>query len=166
MSARTNGVDETRDLGEALGRLLRPGDVIVLAGDLGAGKTALAQGIGRGLGVAETVVSPSFVIVREYEGRIPLVHVDVYRLDFVQELHDLGFEEVLDDERVTLIEWGDRVSGLLPDERFEVSMSVGVGATTREIDWVGTGPSWHGRADSLAAALAPWTVADDGGRPC
>ncbi|HLG00773.1 MAG TPA: tRNA (adenosine(37)-N6)-threonylcarbamoyltransferase complex ATPase subunit type 1 TsaE [Acidimicrobiia bacterium] len=166
MSLRTQSVEETRDLGEALAALLWPGDVVVLAGDLGTGKTALAQGIGRGLGIAEAIVSPSFVIVREYAGRISLVHVDVYRLDFVQELHDLGFEEVLDEERVTLIEWGDRVTGLLPEERLEVTLRAAEGPATRDIEWVALGPAWLERSDALAKALSPWALPGDGGRSC
>lgn len=162
MKLRSQGVEETRALGEAVASLLRAGDVVVLAGDLGAGKTALAQGIGRGLGVEEHLASPSFVIVREYEGRLPLSHVDVYRLDHVQELHDLGFEEVVDDGRVTVVEWGDRVTPLLPESRLEVFLRAGAGRDEREIECVARGPRWSVREAALRSALAPW--AGDG--PC
>jgi tRNA threonylcarbamoyladenosine biosynthesis protein TsaE len=91
--AVTRSTDETLELARAVGELLRPGDVISLIGELGAGKTVFARGVARALGVTELVVSPTFTIVREYEGRVPLVHVDVYRIEAVQELHDLGFEE-------------------------------------------------------------------------
>ncbi len=91
MKVVTRSVEETRALGEQLGRdVLVPGDVVVLSGELGAGKTALAQGVGRGLEVDGPVVSPTFTLVREYKGRHPLCHVDLYRLEWVQELHDLG----------------------------------------------------------------------------
>lgn len=162
MKLRSTGVEETRRVGEAVAPLLRPGDVVVLAGDLGAGKTVLAQGIGRGLGLPEPVLSPSFVIVREYEGPVPLVHVDVYRLDHAQELHDLGFEEVFDEERVTLVEWGDRVAPFLPESRLEVSIRGGATHEEREIECVTRGPDWEAREVSLGAALAPWAV----GGPC
>ena len=79
----------------------------MLVGDLGAGKTTFAQGIARGLGVDGPVTSPTFTFVQEYDGRLPVAHVDVYRLERIQELHDLGFEELIDGPGVTIIEWGD-----------------------------------------------------------
>ncbi|HEY6416600.1 MAG TPA: tRNA (adenosine(37)-N6)-threonylcarbamoyltransferase complex ATPase subunit type 1 TsaE, partial [Acidimicrobiales bacterium] len=99
----TRSEDETLALAGAVGELLRPGDVVSVAGDLGAGKTVFARGVAGTLGVSEAVVSPSFTIVREYAGRVPLVHVDVYRIDTIQELHDLGFEEVVRDDAITLV---------------------------------------------------------------
>lgn len=161
MLLRTGDVDDTRALGVALGGLLGPGDVVLLAGELGTGKTALAQGIGRGLGVDEPVVSPSFMIVREYEGRVPLVHVDVYRLDYFQELHDLGFEEVLDPDRVTIVEWGDRVAPMLPGERLEVRLRFGGSDTERRVECAPVGPAWTQRSALLSEALRRWTT--DGG---
>ena len=92
----------------------------MLIGDLGAGKTTFAQGIARGLGVAGPVTSPTFTLVQQYAGRLPVAHVDVYRLDRIQELHDLGFEELVDGPGVTVIEWGDRVRQLLPPDRVVV----------------------------------------------
>src|ERR671911_2309313 len=112
----TRSADETLALAGAVGALLCAGDIVSLVGDLGAGKTVFARGIARALGVTEPVVSPSFTIVREYEGRVPLVHVDVYRLDRVQELHDIGLEELIEDRAVTLVEWGDVVAAYLPAE--------------------------------------------------
>jgi tRNA threonylcarbamoyladenosine biosynthesis protein TsaE len=113
---RTVSAAETRAVGAAIGSCVGPGDVVVLSGDLGTGKTTIAQGIAAGLGVTEPVVSPTFAIVREYEGRVPVAHVDVYRLDHVQELNDLGFEEILDGTRVVLVEWGDLVAPMLTAE--------------------------------------------------
>lgn len=161
---RTGGVDETRDLGAAVAEVLRPGDVVLLAGELGTGKTALAQGLARGLGVEDRVTSPSFVLVREYEGRIPLAHVDVYRLDHAQELHDLGFEEVLDPGRVTVVEWGDRVAPMLPTERLEVRLAFAFGddEATRRVECSGLGPSWVTRREALEASLERW----EAGGPC
>jgi tRNA threonylcarbamoyladenosine biosynthesis protein TsaE len=106
---RTTSAGETRAAGAAIASCLRAGSVVLLSGDLGSGKTTLAQGIATALGVDEPVVSPTFAIVREYEGRLPLAHVDVYRLERMQELHDLGFEEIVDGRRVVLIEWADLV---------------------------------------------------------
>jgi tRNA threonylcarbamoyladenosine biosynthesis protein TsaE len=153
LRADTGSGDETMALAGAVAPLLQPGDVIVLAGDLGSGKTTFAKGVGRGLGVAEPVVSPTFTIVREYEGRLPLVHVDVYRLDHLQELHDLGLEELIDGEAVTLVEWGDVVASYLPADRLDVSLDAGDGDDDRVLTFVPHGPSWFGRAGALAAAV-------------
>jgi tRNA threonylcarbamoyladenosine biosynthesis protein TsaE len=156
-TARTHSVEETRALAEDLGRiLLRPGDLVVLAGELGAGKTVFAQGVARGLGVTERVVSPSFTIVREYEGRVPFAHIDVYRIDRLQELHDLGFDELLDD-RVTLVEWGDAAGPLLPADRLEVRL-VPAGDEEREISVSAYGESWQIRSRRLDEVLAPFVA--------
>jgi len=148
--AVTRSTDETLELARAVGELLRPGDVVSLVGDLGAGKTVFARGVARALGVTELVVSPTFTIVREYEGRVPLVHVDVYRIDAVQELHDLGFEEVVRDDAVTLVEWGDKVDGLLPGDRLDVRLMPGAADDERVVEIEGHGRSWRGRATELA----------------
>jgi tRNA threonylcarbamoyladenosine biosynthesis protein TsaE len=119
---RTTSATGTQAVGAAIASCLAPGDVVVLAGDLGSGKTTIAQGIARALGVTEPVVSPTFAIVREYEGRVPVVHVDVYRLDRMQELHDLGLEESLDGAHVVLVEWGQLVAPVLPGDRIVVRL--------------------------------------------
>jgi len=150
MKVVSRSVEETRALGEELGRdVLRAGDVVVLSGELGTGKTALAQGVGRGLGVEGPVVSPTFTLIREYEGRIPLCHVDVYRLERVQELHELGLEERLDDS-VTLIEWGEVAGTALPPDRLEVRIAGGAGPDERIIELVLQGESWRQRGRRLA----------------
>jgi tRNA threonylcarbamoyladenosine biosynthesis protein TsaE len=146
----TRSTDETLALAGSVGELLRPGDVVSLAGDLGTGKTVFARGVARALGVAGPVVSPTFTIVRGYEGRVPVVHVDVYRLDTFQELHDLGFEEVLRDDAVTIVEWGDVVDGMLPDDRLDVRLAAGAGDDERVIEIEGHGRSWRARAAELA----------------
>ena len=148
--AVTRSTEETLELARAVGELLRPGDVVSLVGDLGAGKTVFARGVARALGVTELVVSPTFTIVREYEGRVPLVHVDVYRIDAVQELHDLGFEEVVRDDAVTLVEWGDKVDGLLPGDRLDVCLAPGATDDERVVEIEGHGHSWRARATELA----------------
>ena len=147
--AVTRSTDETLELARAVGDLLRPGDVVSLVGELGAGKTVFARGVARALGVTELVVSPTFTIVREYEGRVPLVHVDVYRIDAVQELHDLGFEEVVRDDAVTLVEWGDRIDGLLPGDRLDIRLAPGAADDERVVEIEGHGYSWRARATEL-----------------
>jgi tRNA threonylcarbamoyladenosine biosynthesis protein TsaE len=149
--AVTRSEDETLALAGAVGELLRAGDVVSVVGDLGAGKTVFARGVARALGVSEPVVSPSFTIVREYDGRVPLVHVDVYRIGTIQELHDLGFEEVLRDDAITLVEWGDVIDPLLPRERLDVRLVAGDADDERLVELEGRGPSWSTRATELAA---------------
>ena len=159
MKVVTRSVEETRALGEELGRdVLRAGDVVVLTGELGTGKTALAQGVGRGLGVEGPVVSPTFTLVREYQGgSVRLCHVDVYRLEKMQELHELGIEEQLE-ESVTLIEWGEVAATALPADRLEVRIAAGAGPEERIIELVLLGESWRRRSSRLAEiveSLAP-----------
>jgi tRNA threonylcarbamoyladenosine biosynthesis protein TsaE len=112
-------LEDTEKLGKLLGCLAAPGDVICLDGDLGAGKTALSQAIARGLGVPDTcyVTSPSFAILHEYEGRLPMYHMDFYRLQDAGEVEDLGFDEYFYLTGLTVIEWSNRAIELLPDER-------------------------------------------------
>jgi tRNA threonylcarbamoyladenosine biosynthesis protein TsaE len=150
----TRSTDETLELAGTVGELLRAGDVVSLVGDLGAGKTVFARGVARALGVTEPVVSPSFTIVREYEGRMPLVHVDVYRIDTVQELYDLGFEELVRDDGVTLVEWGDMIDGLLPGDRLDVRLTPGATDDERVVEIEGQGRSWRARAAELAVGSA------------
>jgi tRNA threonylcarbamoyladenosine biosynthesis protein TsaE len=133
MTYTTHSAAETRALAAEIGATLRPGDVVVLNGELGAGKTTFVKGLADGLGVVDAVTSPTFTIVQHYEGRVPVTHVDVYRLDRLQELHDLGFEELLDDG-VTIIEWGDAVAPLLPRNRLEVRLTMGDDLETRTIE--------------------------------
>jgi tRNA threonylcarbamoyladenosine biosynthesis protein TsaE len=115
---------ETREVGARLATVLQPGDVVALYGELGAGKTRLIQGICRGLGVREEVTSPSFVLINEYRGRIPVYHFDFYRLERLEEIAGLGIEEYFDGSGVCLIEWADRAEPLLPPERIEVVISL------------------------------------------
>jgi tRNA threonylcarbamoyladenosine biosynthesis protein TsaE len=158
ITATTTSVDDTRDLAAEVATLAAPGDLIVLAGDLGTGKTAFAQGFARGLGVEEPVTSPAFILVHTYEGRLPLVHLDVYRLETMQELVDLGIAELLDDGAVTLIEWGDAVAPGLPADFLEVRLEAGGGADERLLRIRTVGPTWPPRARALKEAVAKWTV--------
>jgi tRNA threonylcarbamoyladenosine biosynthesis protein TsaE len=152
MRFTTRGARETEAVAAALGELLTAGDLVVLSGDLGSGKTTFVKGVARSLGVRETVTSPTFTIVQEYNGRVRVAHVDVYRLDRIQELYDLGFEELFDD-RVVLIEWGDAVEPALPRDRIDVRLELGNDADVRYIDIEARGPSWNARENDLAHAL-------------
>ena len=130
-------------------------------GDLGAGKTAFAQGFGAALGVTEPITSPTFTLAQEYQGRIMVHHLDVYRLEQLDEVRDLGLPELLDGDSVTLIEWGDTIAPALPNDYLELSLSFGDDDDDRVITASVVGPGWSARAIALENALSPWT-----GDPC
>lgn len=115
---------DTRAMGEAFGALLRPGDVVALRGDLGSGKTALTQAIASGMGVLDPVTSPTFTLVHEYRGAIPLFHFDPYRLDRPEEMVDLGFDDYMQRDGVVVVEWADKIEALLPPERFDIEIAI------------------------------------------
>ncbi|HEX5936994.1 MAG TPA: tRNA (adenosine(37)-N6)-threonylcarbamoyltransferase complex ATPase subunit type 1 TsaE [Actinomycetota bacterium] len=159
----TETADDTRDVGQAIATLLRPRDTIVLTGDLGAGKTTMVQGIGRGLGVEEHVASPTFTLVREYAGRLDVAHVDVYRLERMQDVVDLALDELGGPERVLLVEWGDAISDLLPADRLRVELRTPPGDRDhRRIRITPHGGSWAIRWERLEDALARFRDADAG----
>ena len=117
----TFGAEETRAFGKSLGETAVPGQVICLDGDLGVGKTVLAQGFAAGLGIEGPVASPTFTIVQSYSrGRLPFYHMDVYRLEDEDELEAIGGSEMLDGNGVCLVEWGSRVAGLMPSDTLYV----------------------------------------------
>ncbi len=119
MEITANNLDMTRRLGLALGKLLFPGAVVTLTGDLGAGKTTLTQSVAKGLGIKEIVNSPTFTILKIYEsGRIPLYHFDAYRLEDGYE--DLGFEEYLESDGICMIEWASFMEEIIPTERLNI----------------------------------------------
>lgn len=152
---RTTGPDDTRALAAAAADVLAPGDVVCLSGELGAGKTCFVQGAAAGLGVDRRVTSPTFTLVRDYVGRVPVVHVDVYRLDRLQDVVELGEDAVMRPDQVTFVEWGDAVAALLPPDRLEVEIVSGVDEAERTIVLRGYG-RWAGRMDRLAERLARW----------
>jgi len=125
---------ETVRIGARLGSLLKGGDVIALIGQLGSGKTTLVKGIAQGLGVKDSkyVNSPSFVIVKEYDGDVPLYHFDIYRLDDPSEMNTVGYEEYLYADGVSVIEWADKIEKILPDEYLSIDLSI-KGKNEREI---------------------------------
>jgi tRNA threonylcarbamoyladenosine biosynthesis protein TsaE len=154
----TASPEETRELGASVGQVLRPGDVVSLTGDLGAGKTTFVQGAARALGATDPVLSPTFMLVREYAGRIPIYHLDVYRLERIQDVMDLGFEELVDRQRVVFIEWGDAIDALLPPEHIQVELTIPDGESHRRLELTWYGRSWAARIEHLAAAVERWRV--------
>jgi tRNA threonylcarbamoyladenosine biosynthesis protein TsaE len=135
----------TERLGEKLAPHLTSGDVILLSGDLGAGKTQLTKGIARGLGVAEPVTSPTFNILLVHSGRIPLYHFDLYRLEEPDELDDIDYWGTLESDGVSVVEWGDRFSEALPADGLDVSLAI-TGDDARDIEVRALGP----RGEALA----------------
>ena len=124
---------ETEQLGERIGQTAKPGTVIALIGDLGTGKTTLTKSIARGLGVTETVTSPTFNIIREYRsGRIPLFHFDVYRIGDPDEMFELGYEEYFYGDGVCVVEWADIIEELLPEDAVIIRIERGAGEEERE----------------------------------
>jgi len=154
--AFTSSSKESTMLAAAVAELVRAGDLILLAGDLGAGKTTFAQGFGAALGVTERITSPTFMLVSRYEGRLELNHLDVYRLDQVEEVLDLGLAEMLDEGGVTLIEWGDTIIPVLPADYLEVRLRLGEGDDDRVFEIQMVGPRWSARSRALITVLRPW----------
>ena len=147
----TNSAEETRALAASLGRLLNPGDVLCLIGDLGAGKTTFTQGLALGLGLPpeEPVNSPTFTLVAEHPGgRIPLYHFDVYRLLDSSGLYDLAFDEYLSSDGVVVIEWADKITDALPTERIDIALTASV-PDTRRITIAGQGGNFEAVLEAL-----------------
>lgn len=121
----SHSAEDTQALADRIGRLAEPGDVLTLSGDLGAGKTSFTQGLARGMGISGVVNSPTFTIIKEYMGRLPLYHMDVYRME--DELEDLGFDEYFYGDGVTVVEWPQMIAEQLPEERCDVVITRGEG---------------------------------------
>ena len=140
MKITSRSVQETMDLAERIGRLLKPGDTLGLIGELGSGKTVFAKGIARGLKVRNIryVNSPSFVIIKEHKGRTPLYHIDVYRLNGVRSSETVPYDEYFYGDGVTVVEWADRIAALFPKEHIMVQFR-NKGGTTRDIFVKGMG---------------------------
>ena len=125
MRYTSNSPADTEAFGEALARRLRPGDVIAFTGTLGMGKTALTRGLARGLGCRGRVTSPTFTIVNEYDGPVPLFHFDMYRLNSSDELYDIGWDDYLERGGVCAVEWSERVADALPPDAVRVDIARG-----------------------------------------
>ncbi len=166
----TTSPDGTRAVGGALAAVVRPGDIVVLAGDLGAGKTTFAQGFAAALGVREPVTSPTFALVRPYRCRMggaggvrTILHADVYRLDRLAEVADLGLAQLVEDEAVALVEWGDVAVPVLGGDVLQVRLDPGSGDGERLVTVTALGPGWAARAATVrAAARGPATGTTSG----
>jgi tRNA threonylcarbamoyladenosine biosynthesis protein TsaE len=140
----------TAELGELLASAARPGDVVCLWGELGAGKTVLAKGFGRGLGVAGTISSPTFILMAEYEGGLPLFHVDLYRLADASEALLGGLLDERQADGVTLVEWPDRLGAALPSDRLDIRIA-GAGDEARSIELAASVPDLARYVDAAEA---------------
>lgn len=160
LTLRTERSSETQAVGACFAGFVTRGDVLALSGELGAGKTCFVQGLASGLGIEGPVTSPTFVLVRSYVGRLPLVHVDVYRLQRLQDVLDLG-DEVFASDVLTCIEWGDAVASLLPEDRVDVEIvhteaSDGAGPSDERRLRITLRGHWSERSAELETALARW----------
>ena len=150
----TTSADETRSLAAALAELVWPGDMIVLCGDLGAGKTAFTQGLGVALGVEVPITSPTFTLANRYPGAITVHHLDVYRLVHIDEVADLGLHELVDDASVTVVEWGDAIAGALPGGFLEVRLLMGDRPDDRQVEFRTVGTEWANRESAVQAVVS------------
>jgi len=140
--------EETRRLGTIIGRLARPGDVLLLTGKLGAGKTCLAQGIATGLGTDECALSPSFVIMRQLKGRLPLYHIDLYRLENIEEIADLGLDDYFYGQGLSVVEWAERAFQLLPPQHLLIDIEYG-GGNRRHFNLIASGERYQKMVEEL-----------------
>jgi tRNA threonylcarbamoyladenosine biosynthesis protein TsaE len=181
LTLRAATAEDTRQIGAHVAALCERGDVIALTGELGAGKTTFVQGAAAALGVTDVVTSPTFLLRRDYVGRLPVTHLDVYRLDALTEVMDLGVDDVFDGPGVAFVEWGDAASPLLPPEHLEIELRLdldgGAGAVggspaagddapvmveePRRIVVRPYGNRWKSRTASLAERLQPWHDRDE-----
>ena len=157
ISAKTFSVEETRDLASFLSKVFQAGDVVVLSGDLGAGKTAFTQGLGLALGVEHPITSPTFTLANKYEGELTLNHLDVYRLEHFQEVEELGLSELIDSNSLTVIEWGDVISSVLTEGYLEISLSHGEKLEERNIEFRLIGQQWVGRESELVSLVSSFS---------
>ncbi len=146
INIETDSFEATVEFGRKLGACLKPGDIICLSGDLGTGKTALTGGIAKALGINSYITSPTFTLVNEYEGRIPLYHFDVYRIGHPDEMFDIGFDEYINGDGVTIIEWGELISEVLPEDMIKINIKKNLekGLDVREISVEFTGNRYSG----------------------
>ena len=144
-------VEATRSLAAAIAAVSRVGDLVVLAGEMGAGKTAFVQGFAAALDVEDLVTSPTFTLVHTYDGRVRVHHLDVYRLERLSELAELAVDELLDDG-VVLVEWGDAVAEALPNDFLQVDLAFGVGPHERTATLSERGSRWSTRLRSIDSA--------------
>lgn len=142
----THTEEETKNVATRLANLLRPGDVITLEGDLGAGKTTFTKGIATGLGVKRVVNSPTYTIIKEYDGELPLYHMDVYRLEDSNE--DIGFSEYFEGDGISVVEWAHFIEEYLPKERLDITIK-SIDERKRRIEFYPKGSHFHWIVSSL-----------------
>jgi tRNA threonylcarbamoyladenosine biosynthesis protein TsaE len=153
VAVSTAGADGTRAIGAAVAHLLRPGDVVLLVGSLGAGKTTLVQGLVAAIGGDQAATSPTFTLVHTYRTTPPVTHVDLWRLEHLQEVVDLALEETLDAGGVVLAEWGEAAEPLYGADALVVTLDWGTADDERTITVDARGPSWASRQAGLSEAL-------------
>ena len=144
----SGSAERTRRIGLKIGQATAPGDVVLLVGPLGVGKTCLTQGVARGLGIEDYAMSPSFVLIREYRGRLPLYHIDFYRLDRLEEVAELGLDDYLYGSGVCVIEWADKALEVLPEEHLLLQMQH-VAANKRRLSFSPSGPRYEEMVSQL-----------------
>jgi tRNA threonylcarbamoyladenosine biosynthesis protein TsaE len=147
----SDSAEQTRRIGVKLGKLAASGDVILLVGPLGAGKTCLTQGIAHGLGIHEYTASPTFVLVREYRGKLPLYHIDLYRLDEIEEVTQLGLDDYLYGNGVCVVEWADKGLSVLPQEHLLIQMQI-VSPMKRKLSFMPIGTRYLEMLSKLESA--------------
>ena len=138
-----HGLEETEEFGKRLGSILEGGDLISLTGDLGAGKTTLTKSIGVGLEVSDYITSPTFTLINEYKGRVWLYHFDVYRLEDEEDLLDLGYEDYFYSNGVTIVEWGNKIEDILPENRIDINLEKGKELDERIVTITGHGDRYN-----------------------
>lgn len=154
----TGAAEETREVAATISGFVQPGDLLVLSGDLGAGKTTFCQGFGRALGVTTPITSPTFTLHHRYRGHLEVHHLDAYRLEELEEVVDLGLAELLDSGGVTLIEWGENILAALPAAYLEIALRLGEGDDDRVLHLRTVGRPWAPRMRSLGEALSRFGV--------
>jgi tRNA threonylcarbamoyladenosine biosynthesis protein TsaE len=157
----SRSAEETEQLGRVIGTCVEGGDIVALYGELGTGKTTLVRGVAAGIGASPAVVSsPTFVLIREYHGRLRLAHADLYRISSALDLHHSGLTDYFDHATVTILEWAEKATGELPLDRLEIHFSHR-GQTTRNLRISYRGPRAHRLLGRIRTAMAPVDRHDD-----
>jgi tRNA threonylcarbamoyladenosine biosynthesis protein TsaE len=161
LAVRTRSALETTSLGMRIGGILRPGEVLLLVGNLGTGKTTFVQGLAQGLDIATRPRSPTYTMVHTYDGgKYPLVHIDLYRLENSTEVQTLGLEELIEPPAVAAVEWGEKAGSVVGDHYLELNFSWDeVDDATRNIRFLPNG-AWRARMGDLSAAVRSWATPD------